>query len=73
MRNKMIWALMFAASVTSHNLIAGGEHKHQHDSKMSSVGMPAKASASTRVIKVITKDTMRYQFSETLDLNQEKR
>ncbi len=54
-------------------VFAGGSHKDGHDSAHkddvggSSVGMPADAKNATRVIKVTTKDSMRYEFSDQLD------
>ena len=42
---------------------------HKHDSGGSPVGAPADASKATRTIKVTTKDTMRYEFSNELNLN----
>jgi len=42
---------------------------HEHDSEKSSVGQPAGASRPTKTIHVTALDTMRYQFSETLDFN----
>lgn len=45
-----------------------GGDAHQHDSEGSSVGAPADATKATRTISVITKDTMRYEFSSDLNL-----
>ncbi len=43
------------------------DSEHEHDGEGSSVGWPADAKQSTRVIKVTTKDSMRYEFSDKLD------
>lgn len=45
----------------------GGEG-HAHDSEGSPVGAPVDAKMATRTIKVTTKDTMRYEFSDKLNL-----
>ena len=41
---------------------------HEHDSEGSPVGAPANSSEATRTIKVTTKDTMRYEFANDLNL-----
>jgi len=41
---------------------------HEHDGGGSPVGMPANASDATKVIKVTTLDSMRYKFSDDLNL-----
>jgi len=45
-----------------------GHGDHEHDSGGSPVGAPTDASKATRTIKVTTKDTMRYEFSNELNL-----
>jgi len=64
------------------DLLAGGNHQHEHKAKdskhahdkhgqkvaRSSVGLPVGSQNASRVIKVITKDTMKYEFSEDLKL-----
>lgn len=48
-----------------HNKVpnAGHNEGHQHDDEGSSVGEPASAAEATKTIRVITMDTMRYEFS----------
>ena len=52
--------------------LAGGNHDHGHHSEEknhnSPVGSPVDASKATRTIKVDTKDSMRYEFSENLNI-----
>jgi len=45
-----------------------GHGDHEHDGGGSPVGAPADASKATRTIKVTTKDTMRYEFSDELNI-----
>ena len=62
---------LLAIGLCTSLVFAGGTHKGGHDSDhndlSSSVGIPADANKATRVIKVTTKDTMRYKFSDKLD------
>ena len=47
----------------------GGHHDHgDSEAAVSVVGKPADKSASTRTIKVTTEDTMKYNFSESLNI-----
>jgi len=80
MKNKVIFLL--ALSMLSNGLLAGGNHQHEHkvevkkqehgnhshDKTVSAVGKPADPARATRVIKVTTKDTMRYEFSDELNI-----
>jgi len=47
----------------SANVIAGGDHAHGHDSEGSRVGYPSDEVDEVKIIHVVTKDTMRYEFS----------
>lgn len=46
----------------------GHDGGHPHDNEGSPVGAPVDAARATRTIHVITKDTMRYNFSKELNL-----
>lgn len=45
-----------------------GHGDHEHSGEISPVGVPAKANRATKIIRVTTRDTMRYEFSSELDL-----
>lgn len=68
MNMKLILAATIALTMLSGVSIAGGEHKHSHkkndNETMSSVGSPADPAKATKTIRVVTKDSMRYEFSE---------
>ncbi|MFT6732162.1 MAG: putative cupredoxin-like copper-binding protein [Polaribacter sp.] len=68
MKVKLIIATIITMAIYSNFSMAGGKHKHAHDSEGSSVGAPAGASKASRTIKVTTKDSMRYEFSSELNL-----
>ncbi len=53
----------------SHKM-KGAEHDntHQHDHEGSTVGQPAPSARATKIIRVTTMDTVRFEFSSELDL-----
>ena len=55
---------------TGHHEMSGMTHdeEHQHDSEGSPVGEPGLADQATKIIQVITLDTMRYEFSPQPDI-----
>jgi len=83
MKIKQLVTIIALIGITSNTALAGGKHDdehkkpeakeeghgdHEHDGEGSPVGKPAKASHATRTIKVVTKDNMRYEFSDELNL-----
>ncbi len=60
---------IIALGLITTNAYAGGNHDHHHAPKPSPVGKPAPAAKATKVIRVTTLDNMRYEFSDTPELN----
>lgn len=63
MKTKDVLVSIILSGMLSANAIAGGDHAHGHDNEGSRVGQPAVEVDAMKSIYVVTKDTMRYEFS----------
>ncbi|MBL4679836.1 MAG: nuclear transport factor 2 family protein [Pseudomonadales bacterium] len=61
---------LFLLCFTSTSVMASGTHEHGHgaEAEPSSVGVPADAAMANRTIYVNAKDTMRFEFTESLNI-----